>query len=91
MELTQVPRIGPQKAARLSELGITNAEALAKLDMRTVTNIPQGWTKDGLRRAKQEARTILEAQGIGYERAPYHTAPNPAKPWWKKILKTRSK
>lgn len=71
MELSNIPGVGAKKAQRLNEVGINTAEDLASFDLRTLREDLPGWTRDGLRKAKQDARRVLAKQGVSFEKAPY--------------------
>lgn len=78
MRLTDVNGLGPAKAAKLEAAGIGTVQALAELDLRRPVDV--AISPEVLRRCKQEARRLLDRQGVGYRKAAYAGRPGPGMP-----------
>lgn len=76
MSLTDIQGVGPKKVNALTGAGYGTLEALAAFDARKDA-VPEGLTGDFMRRARDDARRVLRAQGKSFEKAPY--AKNAAK------------
>lgn len=68
-ELKDIKGLGPAKIARLQAAGITDLRGLAELDLRTHPDVGVG--TEVLKKAKQQARRLLEKEGQTFETAPY--------------------
>ncbi len=77
VELTDVAGLGPAKADKLKEAGITTVQELAQIDLRKPTDI--GIRSETLKKFKADARKLLKANGIEFEKAPYGSGGAPTK------------
>ena len=72
MELKELPGIGAAKVDKLAKIGVTDLKSMAEIDLRSPPDV--GISSDVLRRAKAQARRILDKQGVSYRRATYGAA-----------------
>jgi len=94
MELELLQGMGPSRAAKLRDAGITDLVALAELDLRR--SAPDGMNADSLRKWKGQARKLLDAEGVAYQKAPYRsngapaTTPKPDAPQAEPVLQHKT-